>query len=243
MATYRIGCAGWAIPKAHRSEFPTEGSHLQQYATRFDAVEINSSFYRGHRPATYVRWAASVPDEFRFSAKVPKAITHEQRLVAADVLLDVFLDEVTGLGTRLGCLLVQLPPSLVYDAPTAESFFATFREQHDGPVVVEPRHPSWFTSDVEARLEAHRVGLVAADPACVPAAAEPAGWPEVIYVRLHGSPDIYYSTYDESYLDRLAERMHLYATRANEVWCIFDNTALFAATPNALGLVARLSSR
>ena len=243
MVTYRIGCAGWAIPKAHRSEFPTEGSHLQQYAARLGAVEINSSFYRGHRPATYVRWAASVPDDFLFSAKVPKAITHEQRLVAADVLLEVFLEEVTGLGPKLGCLLVQLPPSLVYDAPTADSFFEAFRQRYDGPIVVEPRHPSWFTSPVTARLNALHIGQVAADPACVPAAAEPAGWPEVIYVRLHGSPEIYYSTYDEAYLDALAVRMREYAQRATHVWCIFDNTALFAATPNALGLVERLSFR
>lgn len=242
MVAYRIGCAGWAIPKAHRSEFPTEGSHLQQYAARFSAVEINSSFYRGHRPTTYARWAASVPPGFRFSAKVPKAITHDQRLVAADVLLDVFLEEVTALGTTLGCQLVQLPPSLAYDAPTARSFFEIFRERYDGPVILEPRHPSWFTNDVTAQLTALRIGRVAADPACVPAAAEPAGWPEVIYVRLHGSPRIYYSTYDEPYLDLLAERLRDYATRATEVWCIFDNTALFAATPNALGLIERLKS-
>jgi uncharacterized protein YecE (DUF72 family) len=74
----------------------------------------------------------------------------------------------------------------------------------------------------------------------VPAAGEPAGWPEVVYIRLHGSPQIYYSTYDEPYLDRLAQRMRDYATRAPEVWCIFDNTALFAATPNALSLLGRL---
>ena len=242
MVVSRIGCAGWSIPKTHVGEFPGEGSHLQRYATRFPAVEINSSFYRGHRPDTYTRWAASVPENFRFSAKVPKAITHEQRLVAADVLLEVFLDEVTCLGDKLGCLLVQLPPSLVYDARSADTFFADFRARYAGPLVVEPRHPTWFTVDVLTMLEAHRVGQVAADPACVPAAAEPAGCPELVYVRLHGSPEIYYSTYDEAYLDRLAVRMRHYAARAGEVWCIFDNTALFAATPNALGLIERLSS-
>lgn len=240
MATYRIGCAGWAIPKAHNAVFPIEGSHLERYAARFPAVEINSSFYRSHQPATYERWAATVPADFRFSAKIPRAITHEQRLVAADVLLDVFVDEVTCLGSRLGCLLVQLPPSLVYDRPIAESFLADLRAQYHGAVVIEPRHPTWFTKKVAAQLRAHRVGQVAADPACVPAAAEPAGWLELIYVRLHGSPEIYYSAYDEQYLDDLAERMRGYATRADEVWCIFDNTARFAATPNALSLQSRL---
>ena len=241
MAAYRVGCAGWAIPKAHSSEFPVEGSHLERYAARFPVVEINSSFYRLHQPATYARWADSVPPDFLFSAKIPRAITHEQRLVAADVLLDVYLEEVTCLGPKLGCLLVQLPPSLAYDRPIAESFFADLRARHDGAVVIEPRHPSWFTKAVVAQLCAYRVGQVAADPAVVPAAAEPAGWPELVYVRLHGSPEIYYSSYDEPYLDRLAERMREYATGAEEIWCIFDNTARFAATPNAIGLIARLA--
>jgi len=241
LSAYRVGVAGWAIPKDHQARFPEDGSHLERYAARLDAVEINSSFYRPHRPATYARWAASVPDDFRFSAKVPKAITHEQRLAAADVMLEVFLSEVTCLGPKLGCLLVQLPPSLTYDAAIAEQFFADLRAQYGGPVVLEPRHASWFTRDVSARLIAHRVGRVAADPACVPAAAEPAGWPELVYVRLHGSPEIYYSSYDDAYLDRLAERLRDYAAAAGEVWCIFDNTARFAATVNALDLVARLA--
>ena len=241
MTTYRVGCAGWAIPKAHTSEFPPDGSHLQRYAARFSAVEINSSFYRPHRPTTWSRWAESVPDEFRFSAKVPKTITHKQRLSDAAPLLDTFLAEVTCLEPKLGCLIVQLPPSLVHDTPTVASFFEYFRSRYEGPVVVEPRHPSWFTPVVAARLYALRIGQVAADPAVVPEAAEPAGWPGIVYVRLHGSPEIYYSNYDEAYLDRLAARMREYGTRAHETWCIFDNTARFAATPNALSLLGRLS--
>jgi len=241
VTAYQVGCAGWAIPKAHKSEFPADGSHLQRYAARFPAVEINSSFYQPHRPATWSRWAESVPDDFRFSAKVPKVITHKQRLSNAAALLDTFLSEVTCLGPKLGCLLVQLPPSLVYDAPTVESFFEDFRSRYQGAVVVEPRHASWFVPDVGARLYAFRMVQVAADPAVVPEAAAPAGWPEIVYVRLHGSPEIYYSNYDEPYLDRLAARMRDYATRARDVWCIFDNTARFAATPNALSLLGRLS--
>jgi len=89
MAEYRVGCAGWALTKANQAAFPAEGTHLQRYAGRLNAVEINSSFYRPHRLATYEQWAASVPATFRFAVKLPKAITHDQRLVAADVLLDV----------------------------------------------------------------------------------------------------------------------------------------------------------
>src|SRR5690349_12428290 len=68
----RVGCAGWSLPKEHADRFPAEGSHLERYAACFPAVEINSSFYKPHRPTTYARWAASVPPDFRFSVKVPK---------------------------------------------------------------------------------------------------------------------------------------------------------------------------
>lgn len=243
MAVYRIGVAGWALPKAHKDAFPPEGSHLERYAARFNAVEINSSFYGPHQPKTYTRWAASVPDDFRFSAKVPRTVTHNQRLVAAEPLLDAFLGEVTCLGAKLGCLLVQLPPSLAYDAAVAESFFGAFRARYEGALVLEARHPTWFVPEVVEQLRTHRVGQVGADPACVPEAAEPAGWPELAYVRLHGSPEVYYSAYDELYLDRLAERLREHATRSREVWCIFDNTARFHATPNALDTVRRLTHR
>ena len=107
-APYYVGCAGWSLPKEEQPAFPPEGTHLQRYAACFPAVEINSSFYRPHRPATYARWAASVPGGFRFAVKVPKVITHERRLANADAPLDAFLAEATALGAALGCLLETL---------------------------------------------------------------------------------------------------------------------------------------
>src|SRR5262245_60578113 len=107
-----VGVAGWSIPKPHAAAFPKTGSHLERYARRFNAVEINSSFYRPHRPATYARWAASVPPDFQFAVKVPREITHRRRLVDVADLLDQFLDECSELGEKLGPLLVQLPPGL-----------------------------------------------------------------------------------------------------------------------------------
>src|SRR5438067_5165479 len=105
-----VGCAGWGIHKDVAGRFPPEGSQLERYAAVFPAVEINSSFYRPHQPATYARWAASVPPGFRFSVELPKAISHEARLRDADALLDRFAFEVNHLGAKLGCVLVQLPP-------------------------------------------------------------------------------------------------------------------------------------
>ncbi|MGN6513728.1 MAG: DUF72 domain-containing protein, partial [Lysobacteraceae bacterium] len=174
-ARIRVGCAGWSIPSRHRELVGDEGSHLARYATRFDVVEINSSFHRPHAAATYARWAAQVPAGFRFSAKLPKAITHDARLRRCGAALDRFADETAGLGRKLGGLLVQLPPSLAYDARVADTFFTMLRRRFDVPVACEPRHPSWFEPRGGARWQRQAVARLAAEPARVPAAAQPGG--------------------------------------------------------------------
>lgn len=224
----RIGTAGWSISAAHAAAFPATGTHLARYAAVLPCAEINTSFYRPHRPATYARWATSVPAGFRFAVKLPRAITHEARLANAEPLLDAFLAEAIALGDRLGPLLVQLPPSLPF---RPGDFFAQLRARHAGEVVCEPRHPSWFTPEATAHLLAHRIARVAADPAIVPEAAEPGGWPGLAYWRLHGSPRMYYSPYGPARLAALAPRL------APDAWVIFDNTADGHALADALHLL------
>ena len=235
----RIGVAGWSIHKSAAGLFPALGSHLERYAAVFNAVEINSSFYREHRTATYQRWAASVPADFRFSAKVPKEITHLRRLVGCEGLIEAFVPGPAALGDRAGPLIVQLPPSLGFDPAIAEGFFAAFRAHWAGPLVCEPRHPSWFTGDGDALLTAHRVGRIGADPACVAEAGAPGGSPDTVYWRLHGSPRTYYSGYPRDFLATLARAIEDAAARASVVWCILDNTALGEAARDS-GELARL---
>jgi uncharacterized protein YecE (DUF72 family) len=234
-----IGCAGWSLPRAAWPQFASAGTHLQRYASRFAAVEINSSFYRPHRPATYARWAASVPDNFRFAVKMPRRITHELRLRRTAEALSGFLAEVGALQHRLGCLLVQLPPSLAFDPAVAQAFFAALRHDFAGWVACEPRHPSWFSAEADALLTTYQVARVAADPAPVPAAAAPGGWDGLVYYRWHGSPTMYYSAYGAADLDRLAQSLAAAARNGAPVWCIFDNTAEGAAITNALALLDR----
>ena len=174
-AVPRIGTAGWSIGRQYAGEFPSSGSHLERYAQRCDAVEINSSFHRPHRRATYERWAASVPTNFVFAVKAPRDITHDRRLAGAGAALDAFLAQATGLGGKLGPLLFQLPPSLAFDARSAGTFFKILRRRHAGSVVCEPRHASWFTPRAEDLLLKHRIARVAADPVKVPQAADPGG--------------------------------------------------------------------
>lgn len=237
----RIGCAGWNIPAAVKQAFGDGPSHLVRYANRFTAVEINSSFYRPHRPTTYARWAESTPPKFRFSVKVPKAITHELRLQDADGPLTEFLAGPAALGEKLTVYLVQLPPSFRFEADIAEAFFETFRTKTSTAIACEPRHASWFAPAADELLRRHRIARVAADPACVQLAGEPGGAPGFIYIRLHGSPRVYYSSYDEVYLARLAARIRDDRQVGREVWCIFDNTADGAAYANAFELSARLT--
>lgn len=235
IAPLYLGCAGWSLPREQWKAFPDEGTHLQRYAAQLTCVEINSSFYRPHRPATYARWTESVPEGFRFSVKVPKQITHEARLQDCAKLIDDFIEQCSHLGQKLGCLLIQIPPSLSFDVKTAETFFATFRSRYQGFAVFEPRHVSWQTPEAQALLIEHRIGQVAADPAPLPNGDVPGAWPGIRYYRLHGSPRIYYSSYEIRWLEDLAQKLQPQADGV-PTWCIFDNTASGAATTNALEL-------
>ncbi|MDP9588182.1 UNVERIFIED_ORG: uncharacterized protein YecE (DUF72 family) [Shinella zoogloeoides] len=221
-----IATAAWSIPKTVAQRFPETGTGLERYAAVFKGVEINSTFYRHHQAKTFERWAASVPEHFRFAVKIPREITHEARLHDIGGLFDTFLDEIQGLNEKLGPLLCQLPPNLAFDAKTVNEAFAAMRRNHAGTIVIEPRHKSWASEQAEMLLQRHAIDRVLADPAPV--------WPETgfddppKYVRLHGTPKIYYSSYSEADIRRFGKRL------AEDSWCVFDNTASGAAIENAL---------
>ncbi|MCR5857183.1 DUF72 domain-containing protein [Mesorhizobium sp. J428] len=235
-----IGTAGWSIASRYAAEFPAQGSHLERYGKRLGCVEINTSFYRPHQPKTYLRWAASVPDEFRFSVKLPKAITHEAGLVGAEAALDKFLQDIAGLGGKLCVLLVQLPPHLKFETQTAEDFFRLLRGKTASHIALEPRHPSWFCHEAETMMKTHHVARVAADPSRAANGDEPGGWDQLRYFRLHGTPDVYFSDYSAESLLAIGRRVAASSADGAEVWCIFDNTAKSHALGNALSLMRSL---
>jgi uncharacterized protein YecE (DUF72 family) len=235
-----IGCAGWSLSRETASDFPADGSHLQRYAARFNAVEINSSFYRSHRPATYARWADSVPAAFRFSVKLPRSITHERRLADTVPLIEQFAAEAGELGEKLGCVLVQLPPSLAFEAAPTSEFITDLRRHFSCMLALEARHPSWFAAAADKLLQSNIISRVIADP--------PAGQPgphvptaPAIYRRLHGTPKVYYSSYNQAYIHQLAVDLQQAREAGHPAWCIFDNTAAGYAVPNALSLMAELT--
>jgi uncharacterized protein YecE (DUF72 family) len=232
----RIGTAGWSIPRAHAGLFGKGDSLLARYATRFNATEINTTFYRPHKPGTFARWADTVPRDFRFAVKLPRTITHFKRLQDVRTELDAFLASIDPLGKKLGPLLVQLPPSFAFDAARVRRFAKLLRARHDGAVAWEPRHASWFTGKADALLSEYRMARVGADPAVVPAAAEPGGVRNFTYRRLHGAPHLYRSSYPPDVVDALATKL----PRRGEHWVIFDNTMLGHATANAAALQKKL---
>jgi uncharacterized protein YecE (DUF72 family) len=172
-----------------------------------------------------------VPDDFAFAVKLPKAITHEARLVDVASPLDRFLEETDGLGTKRRPILIQLPPSLTFNASIVADFFALLGDRTANDLVCEPRHRSWFTPEAGELLVRYRVARVAADPPPVAGAGEPGGWPGLRYTRLHGSPEIYRSNYDATAIEHHAADARNVGV---ESWTIFDNTMMGAATVNAL---------
>ncbi len=239
LSRVRIGTAGWSMPRDVAESLPAATSALQRYAAAFNAVEINSSFYRPHREATYARWAASVPDRFRFAVKLPKAITHEAGLIGAEGLVDRFLAETARLGDKRGPILIQTPPKLAFDKEPVAAVADRLMKGGAGLLAWEPRHVSWFSLEADAWLEERRIARVAADPARHPGAGEPGGWRGFAYRRLHGSPRMYHSAYDDQALSALVERPP--DSENAETWIMFDNTASGEASRNAMALTSLVS--
>ncbi|WP_051293954.1 DUF72 domain-containing protein [Pseudoduganella violaceinigra] len=242
MPPVTIGIAGWALPRADAELFPRQesGSNLARYAAVFNAVEINSSFYRPHKPETYARWAESVPAGFRFAVKLPRSVTHEKRLLEVDAELDRFAAEAGALGEKLGWVLVQTPPSLRFDAAAASALFTGLHARFgEAPVACEARHGSWFGDEATAMMTELKIIRVVADP--------PAGEPgpfvparqDAAYVRLHGSPLIYRSVYEP---ERLAQVAAWLRGQEGSALVIFDNTMSGTQARQAVQLRQLLTS-
>lgn len=239
-----VGTAAWTIPTPYKDLFPKEGTHLEKYARVLTGVELNSSFYRDHQAKTYEKWAQMTPENFRFAIKLSRELTHEKRLECSIEEIAEKIDPISKLEKKFSALLVQLPPSLDFDRETAKSFFANLREVTEVPVAFEPRHPNWVTPVAQRILKEFRISKVVADPD----PCEVINWqdfltPDLVYHRLHGSPQVYRSLYTEDVLQETARLMQAEKSKHENVWCMFDNTAYGYATYNALQLLKRLQPK
>jgi uncharacterized protein YecE (DUF72 family) len=285
----RIGISGWRY-KPWRGTFYPEGlrqaGELSYASSILNSIEINGTFYSLQRPKSFTAWAAQTPADFVFSVKAPRYITHLRRLKEVEKPLANFLASgVLELKEKLGPVLWQFPPSFKFDASRLEAFFAMLPHDtdaatavargHDAKVegrsaipkqkrrrlrhAIEIRHDSFRTPEFIELLRAHDIALVCADTVDWPRLMDVTS--EFMYLRLHGSEELYASGYDDEALDAWADRVAAWASgaepadaervidkaakrsKARNVFVYFDNDMKVRAPIDAQGLRRRMEAR
>ena len=227
---FYAGLSGIELPLP-KYQFPAEyqnASRLTYYASFFNSIEINSSFYKIPMRATVVRWASSVPANFNFTFKLFREITHMKGLAFDVSHVARFLEIIAHVEGKKGCLLVQFPPSLQHETigQLAALLTAIQEADHDGawPVAVEFRNRSWYIPEVFDLLESHNASLVMHD---IPRSATPLNSisSKVMYVRFHGPTGNYRGSYTEAFLQEYAGYIQEWLKDGKTVYAYFNNTA------------------
>jgi uncharacterized protein YecE (DUF72 family) len=225
--SFYAGTSNIVVP-IKQSQYPPEfagASRLTYYASLFSSVEINSSFYKLPKLATIEKWRESVPPDFRFTFKLPKAVTHAQGFQFQVEDVERFSEAVAGAGTKKGCLLVQLPPSVKRDRQEElEGILECLHDDAKGwKIAVEFRHVSWHDRGVYRMLQSYGATMVVQD---LPASATPAVQvaEDFSYLRFHGPDGGYRGSYDESFLDGYAALITGGIKEGREMYVYFNNT-------------------
>ncbi len=236
-----IGTSGWAYDEwgpTFYAQLPRT-RWLERYAQRFDAVEVNATFYHLLPRSAYLHWRAQTPANFRFAIKASRYLTHVRRLDFPLAAMARQRDAARGLGRKLAVVLWQLPANLRADSALLERFLGRLRRWEGVRHAVEFRHASWFDTAVRVRLQRARVAAVQSDAA---------DWPiwravstDLVYVRLHGHRETYVSGYAAATLTRWAARCRAWRSEGRQVHVYFDNTAEGQALRDAARLHARLT--
>ncbi|GAA1388495.1 DUF72 domain-containing protein [Luteococcus peritonei] len=220
----RVGTSGWNYddwsPEVYPPGLP-KAKRRDVYASQFDTVELNASFYRWPAATTFQLWREALPEGFRMTVKAPKNLTHTGRLANLDAWHESFERDWAALGDRAGLFLVQLAPTHQVDLPLLDRFLA-------GPpagmrVAVEFRHESWHTEDTQRVLREHRAAYVVMSVPRFPCHL----WAttDLVYLRFHG-PDakkMYVGEYGDEAMHWWAERGREWQEQGRQVWAYFNN--------------------
>jgi len=224
------GLSGLDLP-VPKYQFPLEfqqTSRLTYYATFFNSIEINSSFYKIPRKATVERWAESVPGNFRFTFKLFREITHVKNLDFNPDLIDQFVQTIAYAGIKKGSILLQFPPSLhsehILSLERILNSLKAADTENAWDIVVEFRNSQWYTHEVYEMLSSYNVTLVRQD---IPASATPLIHTSsaCVYVRFHGPTGNYRGGYADAFLHEYAEYIHDWLSEGKVVYVYFNNTA------------------
>jgi uncharacterized protein YecE (DUF72 family) len=228
-ANFYAGTSGLVLPVSKAFYPPAfQGkSRLEYYASLFDSIEINSSFYKLPQVSTVEKWVASVNNNFHFTFKLSKAITHVKGCDFNDDDVKQFMMATKSVSHKKGCLLIQFPPGLKIDAfENVERLLQRINELQPATawkVVVEFRHATWYTSEVYAMLTQHNAALVLHD---LPASAPPidASTADFMYLRFHGPGGRYRGSYSTEFLQAHAQKIQRWLKEHKTVYAYFNNT-------------------
>ena len=241
-----IGTSGWVYSDWQERFYPAElpgKERLSFYARHFGTTEVNYSFYRIPRPATYRNWAVQVPEKFLFAVKAHRSITHIRRLKNAGDVWKEFLKNALELGAKLGPILLQLPPSLRADASLLENLLSGIRKKaptHELRVAIEFRHASWFETGIFDLMRAYGTCLVMAHSERYPLSPNEAT-ADFVYIRLHGPGQMFASKYSLEELALWARIIRMWAQKGKTVFVYFNNDFHAGAVENAQALSSMLS--
>ncbi len=242
MGTILLGTSGWDYPEWVGRFYPPRDvpDRLNYYARIFPIVEVNSTFYRLPAPSVAASWVRRTPPGFKFAAKFPQTITHDLRLVGTDEELARFLAVLKPIrdAGKFAVALLQLPPSLPFDAATVRAFYASLPV--DLRVAVEFRERSWLTPASYALLEEFHLAYVVLDGPHLPIDLRVTA--PFAYVRWHGhgNPTWYDYTYSNAELAAWVPRVRTLAENASQVYGFFNNHFRGDAATNGLTLASEL---
>lgn len=226
---YYSGTSGLALPVPNKSLYPIayqDKSRLCFYASLFSSIEINSSFYRLPTLKTVSKWAAEVPDSFKFTYKLWRNITHNKGLVFDPADVTRFLQTIQAAGEKKGCLLVQFPASItIANRMQMQKLLQLLYEANDGEwrIAVEFRSKTWYRDNMYSLLRQYQMGVVLHD---MPKSAPPLLEQDVpfVYLRFHGPDGSYRGTYPNHFLSEYAEYMRNWREEGKDVYVYFNNT-------------------
>jgi uncharacterized protein YecE (DUF72 family) len=233
-----VGTSGWVYPgwRQHLYADTPIKRWLEVASRTFDALEINGSFYTQIKPATYERWRRETPNDFRFTLKGHRYVTHYKRLGHCRDSIILLRDQARYLGDKLRGVVWQLPGNFALNLERLDDFFESLDAWPEVRHAIELRHASWFIPEVASRFRRARIAVCMSDAPDFPM------WREVttdfVYVRLHGHTRKYASSYSAPHLKRWAADTERWLGEGREVHVYFDNDAEGHAVRNALTLKA-----
>lgn len=235
-ADLHIGTSGWSYKHWVEIFYPKDikpDKYLEYYLTRFDCVELNSSFYNLPRETTVTGWMNRTPETFRFCPKLSRLITHQMQLKNIELALHKFFDVFEGMKNRLGPVLIQLPPGLSYDKPLICNFLNLLKEHYNQyRFAVEVRNKSWINDSFFGLLSQFGISFVIADSGNRYPYFETVTT-DFLYMRFHGREQLYASDYSENDLKSYAEKITVWLNEGKEVWVFFNNDYYCYAVKNA----------